>query len=132
MDAPVVVSGISNIMLAVHGMDRSVAFYRDVLGLPVRFASPNMTFLRAGAVTICLRLAPGAPAAEDGRIEVVFDAPDIHAAYAQLSARGVAFRLAPRVITGNLWAADFRDPDGNILSIFGPAADEAGSAQRQP
>ncbi len=123
MDATV--SGIGNIMLAVRDMNRSVAFYRDALGLPVRFASPEITFLRAGAVTLCLRHAPDlVDVPEDPRVEVVFDAPDVPAAHAALSSRGIAFRTAPRLVTGNLWAADFRDPDGNVLSIFGPAPDQ--------
>lgn len=35
---------------------------------------------------------------------------------------GIVFRVEPRVVTGNLWATDFRDPDGHLLSIFGPAS----------
>ena len=45
---------------------------------------------------------------------------DIEAAYGTLRERGVAFRVAPRIVTGDKLAADFRDPDGHVLSIFGP------------
>lgn len=37
-----------------------------------------------------------------------------------LEARGVTFLNEPRNVTGNQWAANFRDPDGHLLSIFGP------------
>lgn len=127
------ITGISNIMLAVRDMERSVAFFRDALGLAVRVASPELTFLRAGAVTLCLRHAPGdAASSDDSRVEIVFDVEDIHAAHATLAGRGVRFRVAPRVVTGNFWAADFRDPDGNVLSIFGPAAAPAAGQPQQP
>lgn len=121
MSAPI--SGIGNILLAVKDMDRAVAFYRDGLGLAVRVGSAEFTFLQAGAVTLALRHAPGyAPAGKDWGVEIVFDVPDIHSAYEVLKARGIEFRVAPRVVTGDLWAADFRDPDGHVLSIFGRAA----------
>ena len=45
---------------------------------------------------------------------------DIDAAHRQLRERGVAFRVEPRIVTGDQLAADFRDPDGHVLSILGP------------
>jgi catechol 2,3-dioxygenase-like lactoylglutathione lyase family enzyme len=122
-DAPV--TGIGNIIIAVADMERSLAFYRDAIGLPVRFANPEFAFLQAGGVTLCLRHAPRAgqaPPGGDTRVEIVFDVREIHAAHDELKARGVVFRVEPRVVTGNLWATDFRDPDGHVLSIFGPSA----------
>jgi catechol 2,3-dioxygenase-like lactoylglutathione lyase family enzyme len=113
--------GIGIVMLGVRELARSLAFYRDALGLPLSFASDEFAFLRAGAVTLGLRRAPDlAEASEDGRTELVFAVEDVDRAYALLRARGVAFRIAPRVVTGDQLAADFRDPDGHVLSIFGP------------
>ena len=45
---------------------------------------------------------------------------DVTAAHQALSARGVEFLNAPRNVTGDQWAANFRDPDAHLLSIFGP------------
>jgi catechol 2,3-dioxygenase-like lactoylglutathione lyase family enzyme len=113
--------GIGIVMLGVRELARSLAFYRDALGLPLSFASDEFAFLRAGAVTLGLRRAPDlAEASEDGRTELVFAVEDVDRAYALLRARGVAFRIPPRVVTGDQLAADFRDPDGHVLSIFGP------------
>jgi catechol 2,3-dioxygenase-like lactoylglutathione lyase family enzyme len=122
--APAPITGIGNIILSVRDMDRSLAFYRDAIGLVVRAATPEFAFLQAGGVTLCLRqnarLTP--EGADEGRVEIVFDVTDIHAAHDALRARGVVFRVEPRVVTGHLWATDFRDPDGHTLSIFGPSA----------
>jgi catechol 2,3-dioxygenase-like lactoylglutathione lyase family enzyme len=119
---PAPITGIGNIILAVRDMDRSLAFYRDALGLAVRMSGPEFAFLQAGGVTLCLRHDPRTEAVgAQVPVEIVFDVPDIHAAYQAIAARGVAFRVEPRVVTGSLWAADFRDPDGHVLSIFGPS-----------
>jgi lactoylglutathione lyase len=119
------ITGIGHIILAVREMDRSLAFYRDVVGLAVSMASPEFAFLQAGGVTLCLRQPARAREEEgavDSGVEIVFSVTDIHEAYDTLKGRGVNFRVEPRIVTGTLWAADFRDPDGHVLSIFGPSA----------
>ena len=112
---------IGIVMLGVHDLARSVAFYGDVLGLQVRLSAGEITFMDAGAISLGLRHVAdlGAPH-DDRRVELVFPVDDIQSAYEALRAKGVTFRVAPRVVTGDRWAADFRDPDGHVLSIFGP------------
>ena len=46
---------IGMLMLGVTDMNRSVAFYRDAIGLPVQFGSEEFTFLDAGGVTLVLQ-----------------------------------------------------------------------------
>jgi lactoylglutathione lyase len=112
---------IGMLMLGVSDMARSLEFYRNVLQLPVQFSSGEFSFLAAGTVNLVLRHASGLPApADDRRSEIVFQVEDVDATYETLSARGVVFRVEPRVVTGDQFAADFRDPDGHVLSIFGP------------
>ncbi len=114
-------SRLGIVMLTVDDLNRSTAFYRDVLGLPFQFGSPEFAFFDGGGVTLCLREGPrGAAPVQEGRTEFVFTVDDVDAAHAALTARGVAFRVEPRVVTGDQLAADFRDPDGHVLSIFGP------------
>jgi catechol 2,3-dioxygenase-like lactoylglutathione lyase family enzyme len=115
-------SKIGTIMLAVKDTRASVTFYRDVLGLALRFATDEFAFLDGGGVTLGLRRSANIPAGENLRSEVVFDVDDIDAAYRALSARGVVFTRDPRVATADRYVTDFRDPDGNALSIFGPRA----------
>ena len=112
---------IGIVMLGVTDMRRSVGFYRDQVGLPVQFGSDEFTFLDAGAVTLALQAHDTLPPPDDGaRTEVVFSVEDIDAAYRALRERGIAFAVEPRVVTGDRLAAHFRDPDGHVLSIFGP------------
>lgn len=124
--------GIGIVMLGVRELPRSLAFYRDTLGLSVSFASDEFAFLRAGAVTLGLRHAEHlGEASEDGRTELVFAVEDVDRAYDGLRERGVAFRIAPRVVTSDQLAADFRDPDGHVLSIFGPRRASGGAAKEK-
>lgn len=122
-NADVRLTKVGNIMLGVTNLETSLRFYRDVLGLSVQFAIEEFAFLDGGGVTIVLRGTPNLGEPGDVmRTEVVFAVDDIDAAYRSLKARGLSFRVEPRVVTGDRYAADFRDPDGHVLSIFGPRA----------
>jgi len=114
-------SRVGYVMMPVRDLTRSLAFYRDTLGLSVRFAGDEFAFLDGGGVALALRKAADLPATPtEASIEVVFEVEDIDAAYESLRSRGAPFRVAPRVATGDRHVADFRDPDGHVLSIFGP------------
>ena len=41
-------------MIIVSDMDRSVEFYRDKLGIPLKFQSPDWTEFQTGATTLAL------------------------------------------------------------------------------
>jgi catechol 2,3-dioxygenase-like lactoylglutathione lyase family enzyme len=114
-------SRVGFLMLTVSDMARSLAFYEDTLGLPRRFASEEFAFLDGGGVGLGLcKVGSLGPPPTDVFTEIVFEVEDIDAAYESLRARGVTFRIAPRQATGDKLVADFRDPDGHVLSIFGP------------
>lgn len=115
-------SQIGVIMLGVKEMARSVAFYRDRLGLAVKMSFEGFTFLDGGGVTLVLSegLARAANGPIAGATEVVFSVPDVRAAHQALLAKGLEFTIAPRQVSGPIWAANFRDPDGHGLSVFGP------------
>jgi predicted enzyme related to lactoylglutathione lyase len=37
-----------------------------------------------------------------------------------LEKTGIVLLSKPHPVSGSSWAASFRDPDGHVLSIFGP------------
>jgi predicted enzyme related to lactoylglutathione lyase len=55
-----------------------------------------------------------------GATEIVFAVDSVRGAYAALQKKGVTFTQEPRNVTGSQWAANFNDPDGHKLSVFGP------------
>jgi catechol 2,3-dioxygenase-like lactoylglutathione lyase family enzyme len=113
-------SKVSNIILSVSSLEKSLAFYRDVLGMKVNSTIPGeFVFLDGGGTVVALR--ERSESASPGLTEVVFEVPDIYAAYESLRTRGVVFSHPPTVVTESngrrLVATDFRDPDEHILSI---------------
>ena len=114
------ITGIANIMLGTADLDRARSFYRDKLGLPVKGEIPGFVFLETGPVTLCLSTAHARLAEQPGPTEVVLQVAGVRNAYAALKEKGVEFLREPANVTGDSWAANFRDPDGHLLSIFGP------------
>ncbi|MDA0206300.1 MAG: VOC family protein [Acidobacteria bacterium] len=111
---------IGVVMLGVSDMATSKAFYVDTLGLELSGEHGGFCFLQAGGVTLALSKELGPPSGERSGVEVVFSVEHVREAHEGLKAKGVEFRIAARVVAGPMWATDFRDPDGHVLSIFGP------------
>ena len=113
---------IGQIHVSVTDVDRSVPFYRDVLGIPFLFRVPGqpMAFFDCDGV----RLYLGVPESEDFRSRGVlyFTVEDIAEAHRVLAERGVAFRDGPHVVhrteDAELHMAFFNDPDGNNLALM--------------
>ena len=112
---------VGTILVGVKEVKRSILFYRDTLGLPMTAQFEGFAFFNAGGVTLALSegLARAVPHLA-GATEVVFAVEDVREAYDALKAKGVAFRIEPRQVAGPNWAANFDDPDGHHLSVFGP------------
>jgi catechol 2,3-dioxygenase-like lactoylglutathione lyase family enzyme len=119
--APFALPPISMIMLGARDLEQSRAFYEGRLGLKVSQKIPGYIFLETGVVTLILSesLAKAvSPVA--GATEVIFSVDDIHRTHRALLSRGVQFTQDPHNVTGPMWAANFRDPDGHLLTLFGP------------
>lgn len=108
-------------MLGVRDLDRSVAFYRDLLGLNIKSQTQALAFIDAGSITIALSTALGGtrPARLSGATEIVFGVKGVRDAYQDLTERGVKFLTQPHQVSGTDWTAAFTDPDGHAISIFG-------------
>ena len=100
------------LMVFVSDMSRSVRFYRDVLGLALRFESPHWTEFETGSTTIALhgaekRAEPAALEPRAGECRIGFTVDDIEARVAALEASGA--RIASRPIRS--------DTEGVILAV---------------
>jgi catechol 2,3-dioxygenase-like lactoylglutathione lyase family enzyme len=116
------ITSLGQIHVSVADLDRSVAFYRDVLGLEFLFGVPgqSMAFFRLGEV----RLYLGVPESPDFRSRLVayLTTDDLFAEHARLTAAGVTFLDEPHPVhrdeTVELWMAFFQDPDGHHLALM--------------
>lgn len=119
--------GIAHFTLGVSDIERSVAFYRDIVGLElISRNGDRMAFLRSGKDIIVL-------VRSDHAIEAAAKAPEqIHQAFLVeerdfdeslrfLESRGVPIlKVEEREELDSVFrsrSAYFRDPDGNVLEI---------------
>jgi len=113
---------IGQIHISVTDVERSVAFYRDVLGLEHLFTVPGqpMAFFQAGDV----RLYLGVPENERFRSRPViyYRVEDLGANYAAVVERGAAPLEKPRKVhddgTTSLHMGFVEDPDGNPVGLM--------------
>ena len=125
---------IDHVVLRVRDLERSLAFYRDVLGCAVELARPNIGLwqLRAGRSMIDLvpvdgklGAAGGAPPGEQGRnvdhVCLRVEPFDEAAIRAHLAAHGVkAGSTEQRVgAEGTGPSIYVEDPDGNVIELKG-------------
>lgn len=117
--APFGLSTIGQIALTVRDSSRSVAFYRDVLGMKLLFEMPGMGFFDCNGIRLMLS---GSETGETYSSIVYFKVPDIRTAYQTLREREVTFDREPHLIARmpdhELWMAFFRDPDRNLLALM--------------
>lgn len=106
------------VMLAVDDVDRAAAFYRDVLGIPMSGRFGDFAFFDTGEARLALTSELGGDGAANGH-ECVFGVASVTRAYAALKER-VEFVNEPRAVNDQAWAVNFRDPDGHLLSLYGP------------
>ena len=117
------------LLLVVDDVERSKAFYRDVLGaevyreyggtsLVLSFLGAWLLLVTGGGPTADKPDVVFAPPADPNLVDHEFTirVPDCRAAYETLKARGAVF-LSPPVTWGGETRAFFRDPDGHLLEI---------------
>lgn len=111
-------------------LDASRTFYRDTLGLDILREDPDRIVFGSGGGTQ-LVLTRSTTGTSDIQTQMAWRVPDIHAAIADLRARGVRIEeyTAPDPVTtdgiadmGHSWAAWFVDPSRNVLAVVQPKA----------
>jgi catechol 2,3-dioxygenase-like lactoylglutathione lyase family enzyme len=103
----------------VTDMERSTAWYRDVLGLPQTGAGggfPEFQLGDNGFLYLLSLEAIGSAFRGPHDAGFALRVPDVHEARAELEGRGVAFR-DDVLDTGVCHMAFFADPDGNQLVL---------------
>ena len=139
----IAIRGLDHVVIRVSDLERSLAFYRDVLGCSEerRLEDLGLVQLRAGASLIdlvpvgsALGQAGGAPPPRDGQggrnmdhfaLELAaFDASRIrrHLEQHGFQPGDVDTRYGARGYGPSLYV---RDPDGNTVELKGPAETEA-------
>jgi predicted enzyme related to lactoylglutathione lyase len=113
---------IGQISVNVHDLDRAVAFYKDALGMKHLFTvPPHMSFFDCGGIRLMLAI-PERPDLDHPSSILYFKVSDIEEAHEILEARGVHFESKPMLVapmaTHDLWLAEFRDSEDNVLALM--------------
>jgi catechol 2,3-dioxygenase-like lactoylglutathione lyase family enzyme len=98
----------------VADMDQAVAFYRDTLGLNLKFQSPFWSEFATGETTLALH-----PASADnpaGSVQLGFAADDLDSFYQRRDELGIEFTQPPQEVHGTR-ISRFRDRDGAEVSV---------------
>lgn len=112
------IHGVDMVLVMVTDTARSVAWYRDVLELPVRFHHGDFAILETGDIPLALHggAEAGAGAPQGRGTIAVLRVEDYAEAKATLESRGCTFVFeneTPQARFGTLL-----DPDGNPLQIL--------------
>ena len=121
-------------MVVVSDMTRSVQFYRDTLGLKLRFDSPDWSEFDVDGNTLALH---GDGKDTDGKADpkaagtasICFGVKDVDAAHDALTEKGLNFVMPPTTREQEgIRLASLLDPDGfpiSLVQMIGRAAGKA-------
>lgn len=107
--------------LLVSDLEKAIAFYRDVLGLPLIEREERGALLDAGNGAL-LELWPTGIASSSPKsperqsLRVAFKVDDLNVAVSELQGRGIRFIGEIGEYEGTRWIS-FIDPEGNRLSL---------------
>ena len=107
----------------VSDMKRGVSFYRDVLGLPLKFESPGWTEFATDGATLALHLSEAPRSEKDnpqltpaGRCRPGLSVPNLDEFHRRMVERKVTCVQEPEEIFGAR-VAQYLDPDGLPISV---------------
>jgi lactoylglutathione lyase len=112
---------VSYAIIFVSDMKQSVSFYRDHLGLRLKFESPEWTEFEAGGAGVALHISKKRDSGKDtepvaGRCRPGFSVPDLDLLHRRLKKAGVTCIREPEETFG-VRMAQYLDPDGLAVSI---------------
>jgi catechol 2,3-dioxygenase-like lactoylglutathione lyase family enzyme len=136
--------GAGHVGVSVADLDRSIQFYRDLLGmelvdrsafggekyeaiLGVKGSAGELASLQAGSARIELfdferpfpkRGDPTRPVSDLGISHFCLNVTDIRSMYERLKDAGVTFHCPPLEFFGTAIATYGRDPDGNVFELL--------------
>jgi methylmalonyl-CoA/ethylmalonyl-CoA epimerase len=118
----ILLTEIGQISVNVHDLDRAVAFYKDTLDMKHLFTVPGrMAFFDCGGIRLMLAVPERADLDHPSSI-LYFKVQNIEEAHEILESHGVHFETKPMLVapmaTHDLWLAEFRDSENNVLALM--------------
>ena len=120
------ISHLDHLVITVADSERTVRFYRDIMGMTIEVFGDNRLAIRFGDQKINVHVAgrefqPHALSPAPGSADLCFISPvPVEDIIAGLKRDGMTIELGPVQRTGALGAVTsvyIRDPDGNLIEI---------------
>ena len=115
------ITALGQVSINVDDIDRAVAFYRDVVGLPFLFRAGNLAFFDCGGVRLMLDIPEDERFRHEASV-LYYRVDDLPAACATLKSRGVSIHAEPHLIAKmpdhDLWMAFFEDTEANVFALM--------------
>lgn len=120
-------TGVDYVVLVVEDLDRSLAFYVDLLGLPMGHRSgpyaqlatgrTRLSLFQRGAMADTLGTPIRAPDRDAPGFEIGFKVRDVDVSYVELVGRGAEAAVPPTTRPWGQRTAYLRDPDGHLIEL---------------
>jgi len=110
---------LTHFWLYVRDTQRSIQFYRDILGFDVLQTFPDGALLKAGSIQLGIHREEDDRKSQPGGISIILYTSDIKRDYETLLRNGVRFLTQiQKQQYGQI--ASFNDPDGYLLELWQP------------
>ncbi len=106
---------LSYVIEFVADMGRAVRFYRDAIGLPLKFESPGWSEFATDDVTFALH--PASETNPAGKLEMGFNVPNLEQFHAEMQSKGVKFAMPSTKQDFGGMLAQFIDSEGAHVSV---------------
>jgi lactoylglutathione lyase len=110
---------VNYVIVFVSDMERSVRFYGDVVGMPLKFQSAEWTEFLTDGATFALHKTGAINREADsvsGECRPGLQVPDLDVFHERMLSHGVESVQLPTLVFGSR-VAQYRDPDGLTFSV---------------
>jgi catechol 2,3-dioxygenase-like lactoylglutathione lyase family enzyme len=123
----------ASVRIITDDLDRLVAFYELVTGVPAERPAPVFAELVLPWATLAIGHSQTVPlfgpdaarAADNHTVIIEFQVEDVEAEYARLESQIDTWVQEPTTLPWGNRSILFRDPDGNLVNLYTPVTDEA-------
>ncbi|MFF2449504.1 VOC family protein [Neobacillus sp. NPDC058068] len=115
------IQNVGQIGVPVKDIDRAVAFYKDILALPLLFSMETMAFFECNGLRLLLSLPEQEQFAHPSSV-IYFQVADIKESYQGLVEKGVNFIDEPHIVAKmghtETWMTFFKDTEDNTHALM--------------
>lgn len=104
-------------MYFVNDMTKALAYYKDMFNMEPTEQSPGWATFDFNGHRLALH-ATEEGKVSDGKGELIINVKNLEGVVTELKSRGVEFVSDITNVCEGGWAADFKDPSGNTMSLF--------------